>query len=401
LRIQRLRDQLQKDPAAASGLQLVRVDDIPRKAGSKRAKKAWQALRRELAAGDSVVSEERFYAMTLKRVDSLSQQGSEREVRSLIETALEYIRDPCHQQVLHARMSTLAVLAGDTAAAEAWLARCNPFADDLEMDSAYRIARALVATALEHWAEVIKVLGRRPRDVPIARACDDVCSILRANALDRQGSIKRAARDLLPVTLTGRLDPLLSAFEALHLCPSSRALAIGNAERLLSECVAVKTPQDVSGKVVFYSFVIYGSAIAIAAAWAALGGIEWSQFGPLVPVGFTVIIVGGVIWYNAIFQPGINRTSVRGRARLLRRDAIDGLPPKAYMSFLFLVRVRGREDFVATYRANLSNDGQNGIRVGETIAIDVVPERRIVRFHWTANRPPGAGDRAENKAAPE
>jgi uncharacterized Zn finger protein (UPF0148 family) len=147
----------------------------------------WQAARREVRSGARAEAAERLFVLTRALAAHLGEAGEPLRERAVLETALEALAEARHRQVLRATLARSACRDGDRAAAEAWLAACDPASDDLAMDSAYRFARAYLDTAQGAFPRVLAVLGAGHADVPIADELDPACAVLRANAWERTG----------------------------------------------------------------------------------------------------------------------------------------------------------------------------------------------------------------------
>jgi len=127
-------------------------------------------------------------------------------------------------------LSRLACHSGDPAAAEQWLAPCDPASDDIEVDSPYRFSRAVLATAHQDWNGVVAVLGRTVNDVPILGAMDSTCLVFRANAIEKLGDVQAATAMLSQHTTNRpdhatRLDKTFEYWAPFGLCAASRAPA--------------------------------------------------------------------------------------------------------------------------------------------------------------------------------
>lgn len=184
----------------------------------------WQQARQEIGQGASHGSAERMFFLTLL----LYQEEGDEPVkqRALLETAIEVLTSERHHQVLRGMMARNAARVGDLAGAEGWLEACDPYSDDLHVDTAWRFSRAYVDTAKGDFAAVLRVLGRRMDDVPIADQSDLACAALRANAHEKLGDFPSAIGELeramggsprAPIVL----EEIVRQNAALHLCPAS------------------------------------------------------------------------------------------------------------------------------------------------------------------------------------
>lgn len=150
--------------------------------------------------------------------------------RALLETAIEALAGSPRRQKLLGMMARNAARAGEFDAAEQWLARLDPRANDLAQDSAYRLSRAYVHTARGDFDGVLAVLGDEVTDVPLAGGDTLMCVVLRANAHDRLGRAPTGGGHLgaymkqAPVFRT-LIERIIAANPTLELCPESLPLA--------------------------------------------------------------------------------------------------------------------------------------------------------------------------------
>lgn len=153
--------------------------------------------------------------------------ADEQRRRAMLETALELLPASRHKQVIRGMLARQAVRHRDLQAAEEWLAPCDPYADDIHMDTAYRFSKAYLATAQQQWQEVLQFVGYRTGDVPIADGSDHAVAVLRANAHERQGQLPTAVQQLTELAATGAglglLEKIVAANPELALCPHSLA----------------------------------------------------------------------------------------------------------------------------------------------------------------------------------
>jgi hypothetical protein len=184
------------------------------------AQKDWLLARQQLAQGGAADAERLFHLTQL-----IAPELDERRERALLETAVELLPDARHRQLLRRRLVHRAVLAGDSKAAEAWLAPCNPKATELHMDTAYRLAASYVALAQGDHAKMLSLLGQHAEDLPIAEGSDTEAAVLRAHGLERSGLGSQAVQALVqacrPPTRFGAMAALIDQNAPLQLCPAS------------------------------------------------------------------------------------------------------------------------------------------------------------------------------------
>ena len=179
--------------------------------------KEWVETRASLDAAPSFALSERLFYLTL----GLVPHCEPRRRRAILETALELLPDRAHRQALHCTLSRLAARSGDLEAAEQWLGLCEPRSSTLSMDTAYRYARATISTAREEYPQVLVQLGTDPGDVPLASLDALSCSLLRAHALECQGSVSAARRQLDELSVLEGEVVILRALDAclpLRMC---------------------------------------------------------------------------------------------------------------------------------------------------------------------------------------
>ncbi len=141
----------------------------------------------------------RFYHLTMLLYRHLKAHKDDLRMRGLLESAVEATRGHRDEQILRCVLAREAARAGDLAAAEDWLAPCDPRARDLHADGAFRYTAAYLATRHGHFARVHPLLGARSGDVPLAANLDVICAVLRANAHERLGDLEAAVLELVEV----------------------------------------------------------------------------------------------------------------------------------------------------------------------------------------------------------
>ncbi len=191
----------------------------------------YQATRREVLATHSPEAAERLFALTLIANTHLAQAQDHVRRRAILETSLATLELPRHQQVIRCLLATASAKEGDLASAADWLAPCNPRSDDLDSDSAFRIARAFVDTFRGDFASVYDWLGPADDCYPIADTWDPTAAVLRANALERLGNVQgavQALRDRMGKESAGgraTMEAIVIAHPELALCAQSFPLA--------------------------------------------------------------------------------------------------------------------------------------------------------------------------------
>ncbi|MBI5536405.1 MAG: hypothetical protein HY898_27030 [Deltaproteobacteria bacterium] len=191
-RIQRLREQDAKVWQTPPGLEDYLLGDDLTAEKLAAARQQWLTARRALQTGASFAEAERLFHLTLILAPTLP----DRECRALLESAIELLPDEGFRQVLRCRLAQAAVIAGDVAAAEEWLALVNPRPLMLLTDTAYRIAASHVLRAKGLYPNVLAILGHRAGDVPILDAFEFEAVLLRCDAMENTGQLPAAAAAL-------------------------------------------------------------------------------------------------------------------------------------------------------------------------------------------------------------
>jgi hypothetical protein len=152
----------------------------------------WQSTRRELQATNNFEAAERLLFLSMALSNKFSEQNDLARQRAMFESALDVFTLPRHRQIMRCCLARSAAKLGDLQGAEAWLRPCDPASDDLESDSEFRFARALIDTFTGNYQRVLQALGQTPDAFPIQDAMDDVCAVFRANAWEKLGQVPTA-----------------------------------------------------------------------------------------------------------------------------------------------------------------------------------------------------------------
>lgn len=213
----------------------------------------WQAVRQELeqTGAADFGGAERLLFLTVILGNHFAAQNDALRQRAMFESALEAFSVPRHQQIMRGYLCRSAVRTGDLAAAEEWLAPCDPYSQDLEMDSAYRASRAFIDTAKGDYNAVLRVLGGQKDEVPILDALDPLCTVLRANAWERLGNLE-AALAALHAGMADRatMENVVKANPSLQLCEQSFATALRRYD-VVAGHVAAKVHGEGIGQALF------------------------------------------------------------------------------------------------------------------------------------------------------
>jgi hypothetical protein len=340
----------------------------------------WQRARQEIGAGGSFGAAERLYFLTLLLYGRLAEQRKDAEVRALLETARDLLHDPQHRQVLHGMLARNAARIGDAAAAEEWLGLCNARSQSLVADTAYRFSRAYLSTRRGDFAGVLSVLGQRIDDVPIADGQDEICGLLRANALERTGQGQAAVEQLvqLGAGAPDRDHLLYGALMAnvdLGLCPQSFVAARGQVQAMQQSAVRTRGGINV-GLLLISVFGVVGAVLALdLGAWAVLPR-------DVIGVAHTALILGSIACSFAVVFFFTSRARA-ARERLLTWGApgrahvqevrgtgvlINGQPQ---LELVLRVQVPGRPPFIALHREVIAHGLRARAVAGASLAVKV------------------------------
>lgn len=259
------------------------------------ARTIWSATRKHLAAQPTdFVAAERLAWLTHALCNTMAARRivppsgdpvAERTTRALLEGALEVLVLPRHRQALRGHLARGATRFGDLVSAEQWLAGCDPYSEDLQSDSPYRISRALLETARGRFQEVLALVGRTSEEVPIDDTLDLLASVLRANAWERLGRLDLAIQGLERVMLgSSRSRAVEAAIAALpaswQLCARSLVAARSRAKA----AIVSHAGEEGGGKIVGWLVLISccsAPLIVLAVALGHPGPFEWASLSVL------------------------------------------------------------------------------------------------------------------------
>ncbi|MCA9604196.1 MAG: hypothetical protein KC619_01290 [Myxococcales bacterium] len=219
-RYARLRQQDRQPAPLPDGIAALLVDGHLPPERVPQAEAEWRDVRSQMAISPSFPICERFFHLTVL----LAPHFDERRRRAALETAVELLPDAGHRHVLRCMLAREAAKAGDTAAAEAWLAPVNPRPTDLEQDTAHRLAAATLATFRRDHRRVAELLGFRREDVPLENRSEVACWILRLDALEhlgREGDAIAEMSDLVRQWGVERMRHAIAQHRPLELCARS------------------------------------------------------------------------------------------------------------------------------------------------------------------------------------
>jgi hypothetical protein len=364
----------------------------------------WQTARRDVLSTGNPESSQTVYFLAMALSGAYGEQNDMARQRAVLESSLDVLRLPRHRQALRCMMSRLACRSGDVAAAEQWLLPCDPHSDDLEMDSPYRFARALIATARKDSQGVLAILGRGPGDVPILQAIETVIVALRANAVERLGDVAGASMLLTAYMSQGsehatRLGKVLDHWSAFALCEQSR----GAAQTVQRQGQAQRAVATTGGGVGLI-FAVLGVLMAVVGAGlliralivgasshssAPTGGKHGHAAPPPVATAGesqAFLIPGGILLLMGLIFGGVGIPIYRAGARA-KRLALTGERAKAQVlsasptglsinnvpQYAFTLMVQ-RPGGSAPYQTKTKMLGASHIRQGATVSVLVDPQ---------------------------
>ncbi|MGE0787235.1 MAG: hypothetical protein AB7S26_16305 [Sandaracinaceae bacterium] len=242
----------------------------------------YQATRREVQATHSPEAAERLYFLTLIVNNHFGTTGDDARRRAVLETSLDTLDMPRHVQCLRSLLASASIKEGDLASAEQWLAPLNPRSDDIDSDSAFRVARAYVDTYRGDFHAVINLLGHLDDGYPIADTWDPTAAVLRANALERLGDVQAAVTALRSrmgkESQGGRatMEAIVRAHAQLQLCAQSFPIAMQGHAQHAAQHAASRTGGGIGSIFYFVGIGIMGFGVLLAVGLSVpmmLGGL--------------------------------------------------------------------------------------------------------------------------------
>jgi hypothetical protein len=345
--------------------------------------RVWNSSRQEVRATGSYEAAERVYFLTMVLAQKFSLAGDLDRQRAMLESASECLTLPRHKQVMWAYLARAAVRSGDAQAAQDWLSQCNPRSDDLESDSAYRMAAALVHTARHEYPQVLAALGAGPNDIPIHDAMDDACAVLRANAHERMGNLPAAVAvlgDRMNKGAEARMtvEKSIQAMSYLQVCPQSFAMALGQHTAQAAGSAGAQVTggahKILLGMGILFAVIggllIIGGIIAAATgSMEALPGLGLTGI-IFVPTGLGLTFWGRNMQKQAAEAAWLRVNGLRARARITGVQGtgleVNGVPQ---ILISMQVMMEGRAPFVASAKRMGA-----GVPIGAEVAVRVHPQ---------------------------
>jgi hypothetical protein len=310
----------------------------------------------------------------------------------MIETALEYLTEPRHRQVLHCMLARNAGRVGDTTAAEYWLSLCSTHSDDLIMDSAYRFSHAWVSTIKGEFQNVIQVLGARIDDVPIADSEDDICAVLRANAHERLGQLPTAVEQLQQRMMLPNgaelVGGIIQVNPELGFCPTSYPQAQQQVQQMTGAAVHTK-----SGVNIAPIFIVgFGGSFVLVGAMMGLPQVVPANHAETVQIVSVVVFMliifatlGIVLGKGSRVKARLAKVGVQGRAQVVSAtETGTRVNNKPLIAIQMLVQAPGLQPFTAIHKEVVSHVNMGRIQPGSQVAIVVDPKDRTqMVIDWT------------------
>ncbi len=197
------------------------------------ARQQWERTR--AIAGDpmqaATVGDDLMWLTTLL-AGFYASQGDRVRVRAFWESTLEASHGPRQRQFSRGSLCRLSVNDGDLAAATQWLRPCDPQPGDLCSDSTYRLSYAFITTVQGQFDNVLLALGQTANELPWFFSLRLLATAVRANAIERQGDVARAADQLRQLAAASPdaaavLPAMRKANVALDLCPQTIPMLFG------------------------------------------------------------------------------------------------------------------------------------------------------------------------------
>lgn len=356
----------------------------------------FQQTRKEVKTTHSPDAAERLYFLTLVLSNHLGETNELDRLRAVLETSLDTLELPRHRQTLRGMLARNAVREGDLAAAERWLAPCDPRSDDLESDSAFRVTRAMIDTAKGDFRSVLELLGGNETDVPIVDAMDASATVLRANAREKSGDVEGAVAHLRARMATGRsardaIEAFIRLAPGLRLCEASLARATaGHTEAAAKAASGGMKIFGIFFMVLGTGLMLLGAGLAVAlgggglllerslggaaagmAAPGLLGGLFGACGGPGI-AGLVMAVIGFFAYRSASGEEQLMRTGVPGVGVVL---AVEGTGVRVNHVPVWSIKLRVERAGQAPYEATIRKTAHPGtIATGMRIPLKIDPQ---------------------------
>lgn len=225
-RMDALQSQVEREIAMPADVAALLGEALITHDSAQSALMAWQRARPAIVAGASSEAEGRFYFLTRTLYRHMRRQRDDMQMRAVVETSMDAMHGHRYRQVLRCLLAREAARGDDLTAAEEWLMPCDVRSSDIHADAEYRYTAAYLATHAGRHDEVLRLLGARHDQVALPTSFDAICSVLRADALDRCDRVDDAVTELAACMERTRdgvetIPAMIRGDGSLELCPRS------------------------------------------------------------------------------------------------------------------------------------------------------------------------------------
>lgn len=224
-RLSRLKAQ-QEHPVGAHAYDLTRpatgfrADELGTPQGFERAVRSFQEGRGSADHSSPEAQRDRCW-LALAVSEGYQVRAKPLEARAVLETALDELPDEGHRQLVRCRLAVAAIEQGDLGSAAGWLDECDPAPEVLQLDSALREARARLCARKRDGAGVLREVGTRAGDIPLAAEVEPIAILLRVHGLELTGQQNEADAVLDNIGYTFSPLGVVKTLEKQRLAPES------------------------------------------------------------------------------------------------------------------------------------------------------------------------------------
>ena len=161
--------------------------DVARPDARDRLRRAW--LEAKAATAGPGEPQRRLLWIALALAGAHRKAGDALQARAVLETVIGLLEDAGHRHLARCRLADEALAEGDVAAAEGWLAECDPAPEVIELDGPYRAALARARSAKGEFEGALSVVGRREGDVPLEPSLRLPMAAVRIHSLEALGQL--------------------------------------------------------------------------------------------------------------------------------------------------------------------------------------------------------------------
>lgn len=192
-------------------------------AGSERLIEVFKACVTEATGTSDLEIQRRLVWTALHLEDEYERRSRADGGLAALKAALGALSDRGHKDLVRCRLALNALRAGDVAAAESWLGECDPAPEIIDLDSAYRQARALLLSEKGDFRGVLALLGDNLEELPVAKPQRPILTALRLHALESVGRHEEARVELDKASTDMGLEVVLGALARGNWAPALRA----------------------------------------------------------------------------------------------------------------------------------------------------------------------------------